>query len=191
MRALRKRFGARADGGISPIEATKRRAALDAALKGEGPVKVLPPAMPHFGGVPEKQTSEIEQAALAEARAIVSEVVIPPAEDEPAAAEFVDPAAFRPPYIGPGETVFFDERGRRLLDHPVVTITITGLPRSGKSVIAHIVRTALAVEGIVATGPDELRPIRWRGRGGALDNLIDRGVSVVLVKREAEERDAV
>jgi len=67
---------------------------------------------------------------------------------------------------------------------PTVTITISGLPHSGKSVVAHMIRTTLAYEGIPAEGPTQLRPIRWRGRDGALDNLIARGLRVVLIEEE-------
>lgn len=70
-------------------------------------------------------------------------------------------------------------------DHPRVRIIIEGAPRAGKSVIAHLIRHALAEVGIAATGPDDLRPIRWRGPRGALDNLIRREIAVAIEKRES------
>lgn len=66
---------------------------------------------------------------------------------------------------------------------PVVTITISGLPHSGKSVIAHLIRDALAREGVACEGPQGLRSIPWRR---AIVNLIYRGLSVQLVKAEVD-----
>lgn len=72
-------------------------------------------------------------------------------------------------------------RLRRAPDHPVVTVTISGAPSSGKSVIAHLIRAALAFEGIATTGPAELRSI---DRRRAVRDLIARGLTVVLEARE-------
>lgn len=70
----------------------------------------------------------------------------------------------------------------RILDHPVVTVTISGLPGSGKSVIAHLIRNALAYEGIATEGPEGLRSLPWR-RG--VQDLIRRGARVVLQRSGA------
>lgn len=64
---------------------------------------------------------------------------------------------------------------------PVITITIAGAPHSGKSVITHLIRAALAREGIATSGPAKLRSVLPRQ---ALADLIWRGLSVELVKTE-------
>lgn len=64
---------------------------------------------------------------------------------------------------------------------PVVTITIVGPPRSGKSVIAHLISGALGREGIACNGPEGLRSI---DRRKATASLIYRGLTVELIKVE-------
>lgn len=66
---------------------------------------------------------------------------------------------------------------------PVVTVTIAGPARAGKSVLAHLIREALAYHGIACTGPEGLRSLAWRN---AVHNLIDRGLAVTLVKTGEE-----
>jgi hypothetical protein len=169
MAALKRRFRALANGGISPIEATRREEAVARAQAGVDPVKVLPPAMPHFGGPVALVPDAVE---VSDARCLDGHPV----------SRFGAPCAVC--------DIALKERLRaRAMIPPVITVTISGAPHSGKSVLSHVLISALAAEGIVVTVKDELRPLRWRGRGGALDNLIDRGVSVVLVKREAEVED--
>lgn len=154
---MRSIFRAKAEGGITPREADRREAAVKAALAGEGALRPLPPPpvvrLVQPAEVPELQLGKLHYPVEPEAPA-------PAARSEP-----------------PIATVDKVEEVR-----PLVTITIAGLPRSGKSVIAHVIRNALAREGIVSSGPDDLRSIRWHG---AVDNLIGRGISVVLVKAEA------
>lgn len=154
MRAI-KRFAARAKGGISPIEATKRENAVLAMA----PSRELPPSLiaerlnnviPIAAAPDVAERVEVAEAALATEASGVTQAILPCASNQ----------------------------------KPIVTITIEGLPGSGKSALTHVILTALAIEGIVTTGPDDLRPMRWRGRGGAVDHLIDRGLSVVIVKRE-------
>jgi hypothetical protein len=70
----------------------------------------------------------------------------------------------------------------RRLAPPVVTITISGGPRSGKSVVAHLIRVALGRDGIACNGPAGLRSL---DRRAATAGLIGRGLTVELVKTEA------
>lgn len=195
MAAFKRHFRALANGGISPLEATRR----EEALKLNAPARELPPSLiaERFRGnvIPIADPKVLSGAPETAGKACTGAVTA----GETATS-----------FLGDGDTVELvaaaDEQlvpvpewsddelkaharskwQQRYAHHPVVTITITGGPRSGKSVLSHVLISALAAEGIVVTVEGELRPIRWRGRGGALDNLIDRGVSVVLVKRESE-----
>ena len=142
-------FRAKAKGGVTPIEATKRFDAVVKAKAGAAPTlsELLPPAMPHFGGVQEiPQPVEVIEAAKA--------------------GQSDGCGSIAP--LGP----------------PRIKITIEGPPRSGKSVITHVIAATLSHEGIASIIRDELRSIRWAGRGGALDNLIQRGLTVEIVRRE-------
>lgn len=68
-------------------------------------------------------------------------------------------------------------RSRFEPDFPVVTITLDGPASSGKSVIAHVIRNALAREGFACSGPEGLRSLPWRR---ALEHLLMRGLRVEL-----------
>jgi hypothetical protein len=71
--------------------------------------------------------------------------------------------------------------------HPV-TVEVSGPEGAGKSVVLHVIRAALADQGIAYSGADELRSLNWRR---ALNYLFGRGgFSVLLVKRETEAEAA-
>lgn len=127
-----------------------------------------PGEKPGAGLTAEERTRRVVALTLAEtqrraapAAAAAAVVVTLPAPVEP--AEDTTPAPHRAAWPEP--------------DCPVVTITIDGPAHSGKSVIAHVIRNALAREGIACSGPDGLRSLPWR-RG--LVHLIERGLGVVL-----------
>jgi len=66
-------------------------------------------------------------------------------------------------------------------DYPVVTIAIGGPAASGKSVLAHVIRSALAREGVAFEGPPGLPTRNWHR---ALLTLGRRGLSVVITERD-------
>ena len=63
---------------------------------------------------------------------------------------------------------------------PIITITISGPPQSGKSALAHMIRATLAHYGCVASGPDGLASFHWRR---FLDFAMRSGLSVELVEK--------
>lgn len=147
-------FRARAQGGITPTEATRREEALRAFKdRPPGPFKVLPPPMPW-----------------------PSAIATPPAHDDPQEqitpdtldAEVAEAFANTDPHFiavaGPG----------------VITITISGPPHSGKSAMAHMIRATLAHYGTVFRGPDGLVSFHWRR---SLDAAMRDGLSVEIVEK--------
>ncbi len=150
--AMLTRFRACATGGITAREATRREEAVRAAFAGSAAATPLAPPPPQF----ERRIVNPTAAAAA-----------PEAENEAAAAPREETPAPRCPPAP---------------DKPVVTIEISGPTGAGKSVIAHLIRAALAHEGFIASGPEGLRPSRWRR---ALDRLAWRGLAVVIVEHEA------
>lgn len=163
---LLRRFGARARGGISPAEASRRHEAALAAKTSAAQQRELPPSL-----IAERLGGTVHPLSIPERTEVVDPEAKPPeaADGEPA-VDVANPAA------DTGEAGGSPAPFHRA---PVVTVTISG--PDGTSTITHLIRAALAHEGIPFEGPARLRPMRWQR---ALDRHFARGLRVVVVREQ-------
>lgn len=145
-------FRARADGGITPAEATRREEALRAARAGEHKPVDLPPRMPWPSPIAIPADDELQRQ------------IITPDDLDSEVAEAMERAEAE----GVGDVP------------PVITITISGPPHSGKSALAHMIRATLAHYGAVFRGPNGLASFHWRR---ALDFAMRNDLSVEIVEK--------